>query len=177
MILLNCKNIWDPKRWRFSSCLDTDLYRYISYTFCIFLIHQLEISIPFVQWAICVLHWPFDRPIWPGSPSWSAPRSPWSGLPQWCRSAGTAGSAGRSHTNGKYIMVLNLNGLFYFPLTLQTRPRETRAVAKQPRNEVRTTKVPTKIWTTMAMCSKVPGVELFNSYTDRAIRVTPISCQ
>lgn len=62
-------------------------------------------------------------------------------------------------------------------LTLQTSPRETRAVAKQPRNEVRTTKVPTKIWTTMAMCSKVPGVELFSSYTDRAINVTPISCQ
>lgn len=62
-------------------------------------------------------------------------------------------------------------------LTLHTRPRESLAEAKQPRNEVKTTKVPTKIWTTMAMCSKVPGVELFSSYIDRAMRVTPISCQ
>lgn len=62
-------------------------------------------------------------------------------------------------------------------LTLQMRLSEMRPAAKQPRNELSTTKDPTKICTTTAMCSKVRGEELFSSKTDSAISATPISCE
>lgn len=48
-------------------------------------------------------------------------------------------------------------------LTLQIRPNDSRHAPKQPKNDVSIRNEPINICIITAMCSNVPGVEIFNS--------------